>query len=117
MPAENLDIMAIGDTVGKVGGARFTRSSPRPRLVRGEMKDKTDSNHTGSGSGAMPGCVSHKMFLRRRSDGKFYRGARLWRWCRSWRYAAVLQEKFWRGFVTPNIRDQYDLVTLDEIET
>jgi hypothetical protein len=57
-----------------------------------------------------------KKFLRRKSDGKFYRGAKCWRWCRSWRNAAVLSESFWITFVVSKIKDDYDLVTLDDIE-
>jgi|WetSurMetagenome_2_1015567.scaffolds.fasta_scaffold63160_5 hypothetical protein len=75
-----------------------------------------NENKTNTGTGNANNN-SPKMFLRRRSDGKFYRGAKLWKWCKSWRHAAVLQHNFWNGFVTPNIEDQYDLLTLDDIET
>ncbi len=58
-----------------------------------------------------------KKFLRRKSDGKFYRGARLWKWCRSWRNAAVLPELFWKEFLARKINCEYELVSIEEIDT
>jgi hypothetical protein len=54
-------------------------------------------------------------FLRRKSDGKFYRGARFWIWCRSWRNASALHESFWNTFIIDKIKYDFELVTLDEI--
>ena len=33
--------------------------------------------------------------LQRQNDGRFYRGARYWRWCKHWRGAALLTEGAW----------------------
>jgi len=57
-------------------------------------------------------------FLRRKSDGKFYRGARFWKWTRSWRHAAVLDKSFWNAIVLPkltydNPSEMYELWTFD----
>jgi hypothetical protein len=38
------------------------------------------------------------------SDGKFYRGGYIWRWCRRWRNAAVLPRSAWLENVLPNLR-------------
>lgn len=52
-------------------------------------------------------------FLRRKTDGKFYRGAKFWKWTKSWRRAALLPEYFWVAFVIPKIKDEYELLILD----
>jgi hypothetical protein len=62
-----------------------------------------------------------KKFLRRKSDGKFYRGARFWRWCSNWRDAAVLDESFWETFIVHTLiekalKDEYTFVTLEDNE-
>lgn len=50
-----------------------------------------------------------------RTDGRYYRGAKLFRWTRNWRRAAVLPYLDWKF-----LRDQHEipwstvLVTLDE---
>lgn len=58
------------------------------------------------------------VFCRRVSDGKFYRGGFLWRWCRRWRRAAALPRSFWRDEVLPNLgqhgRD-CDLVEIGDV--
>ncbi len=59
--------------------------------------------------------VNMKKLLRRKKDGKFYRGAKLWPWCKNWRNAAVLSEKFWLSTVVKTIKYDYELVTLDDI--
>lgn len=58
-----------------------------------------------------------KCFLRRKSDGRFYRGARFWRWCRSWRHAAFLEKSFWKTFVLPKIDVPCEMVTIEQIDT
>jgi len=51
-------------------------------------------------------------FLVRKSDGKFYRGAVFWKWTKSWRRAAVLEENFWKTFIIPKLKEPYELVTI-----
>lgn len=59
-------------------------------------------------------------FLRRRSDGKFFRGARWWRWCKSWRSAAVLPIGFWERWIFPKLKDaevkDVEFAFLDDVE-
>lgn len=59
------------------------------------------------------------LFLKRDSDGKFFRGATFWKWSRSWRHAAVVDRAYWNELVIPKLpkTDTYGLWTLDEIMT
>lgn len=55
-------------------------------------------------------------FLRRTRDGKFYRGARWWRWSKSWRRGAVLPVGWWRTWIIPTMPDeQVEFVFLNQI--
>ena len=54
-------------------------------------------------------------FLKRKSDGKFYRGAKFWKWCASWRNAAALDEEFWETYIIDKITCEFELVTLAQI--
>jgi hypothetical protein len=59
-----------------------------------------------------------KIFLRRTSDCKFFRGARFWKWAKSWRHAALLERGFWATFVIPKLEQQgiaWEYATLDDI--
>jgi len=58
-----------------------------------------------------------KMFLQRTKDKKFYRGAKIWKWCKSWRNAACLEEYFWKDYVVKLIKDEYKLLSIEEIDT
>lgn len=53
-------------------------------------------------------------FMRRRSDGKLYRGAKFWRWTKSWRRAAALPEWHWIAFALNKYPDS-ELVTLEQL--
>lgn len=53
------------------------------------------------------------MILRRISDGKYYRGAIIWEWCRHRRHAAKLPKHFWEEFVIPKIDCEYELLPED----
>jgi len=73
-----------------------------------------------SGLEARPMKSNLALFLRRKSDGKFYRGARFWRWTKSWRRASALPENFWKAMVLPRLLwekslGSHELLTLDEI--
>lgn len=65
-------------------------------------------------------CDERLVFLRRHSDGKFFRGARYWRWTRWWRFAAVLPASFWVQMIVPDDRfkipQKYSLVTLENLK-
>lgn len=39
------------------------------------------------------------VFCRRLSDGKFYRGARWYRWTKHWQRAAILPVQFWKDWI------------------
>lgn len=56
------------------------------------------------------------LFCRRKSDGRYYRGAVFWRWAKSWRSAAVFTEHAWK-FVIENrdIKDEIELCTLQQV--
>ena len=54
-------------------------------------------------------------FLRRKSDKKLYRGAKFWRWCKNWRHAAAVDDVFWQAFILPKMKEECELVTLDDI--
>lgn len=47
---------------------------------------------------------SDKVFCRRKSDGKYYRGSYFFTWVRSWRWAAVLPKGFWLDNVQGSAR-------------
>lgn len=55
---------------------------------------------------------------RRKSDGKYFRGARWWKWTRIWRAAALFSMDWW-DFVLrlPNMPDLEDVefVNLNEV--
>ena len=59
------------------------------------------------------------VFLRRKSDGRFYRGARLWRWCRSWRNATIFDVCFWRTMLfighIKGDATEFEFVTLNDV--
>jgi len=56
------------------------------------------------------------VFCRRKSDGKFYRGATFWRWCKSWRNAAVLPRAYWNQWlVGVKFGDEIEFVDIGEI--
>lgn len=57
---------------------------------------------------------SEVVFLRRLSDGRYYRGAIFWRWCRSWRHASALTVRFWHTWVLWKIKDDTEFVTLTD---
>lgn len=62
----------------------------------------------------------NKCFLRRVSDKKFYRGAKLWRFTASWRKAAVLHLYFWKfmfesGYLRDST-DEFEFVFLNDLE-
>ncbi len=64
----------------------------------------------------------NKCFLRRVSDKKFYRGAKLWRFTTSWRSAAVLRLYSWKFMFDggsnylANSTDEFEFVFLNDLE-
>lgn len=62
-----------------------------------------------------PSEIENLFVLRRKSDGKFYRGAKWWKWTKRWRGAAVLTKGFWNTFVIPLIKDDVELLDIREV--
>jgi hypothetical protein len=58
-----------------------------------------------------------ELFFFRRPDGKFYRGAKLWMWTRSWRRAAVFTKLEWEFLRTYYyvLPEDGELLTLTEV--
>lgn len=63
-------------------------------------------------------CVNCVFVCRRKRDGKYFRGARWWKWTRTWRTAALFNMDWW-DFVLrqPNMpdMDEIELVNLNEV--
>lgn len=61
-------------------------------------------------------------FLRDRKTGKYYRGAKLWRWCKSWRNAALLPDSHFLTFTIPMLikrgmsEENLEFVDLEHID-
>lgn len=63
-------------------------------------------------------CINCVYVCRRRSDGKYYRGAKWWKWTRFWRMAAMLNTEWWEFVLQmPNSpeEDSVQLVNLNDI--
>ena len=54
-------------------------------------------------------------FVMRTKDGRFYRGAKFWRWSKSWRNAAVLSHQFWDQWLRDRHPEDVKFITLDMI--
>jgi len=62
----------------------------------------------------------HKLsVLRRKSDGKYYRGSRWWTWCNNPRHAGWLDYEYWTTFITWKLdrkNIEYELIPLTHLE-
>lgn len=59
-------------------------------------------------------------FMRRKSDKKFYRGAKYWKYTKSWRRAALLPIHFWKFLFEGRLlhdKDEFEFVFLNDIES
>jgi len=81
------------------------------------MNTKTDSSDSSECNGLVMrhsfGVRDH-VFCRRVRDGKYLRGARFYRWTKSWRRAAVLSVGMWGVFIW-RINEPVEFVGLNDI--
>ena len=65
-------------------------------------------------SGVLEGMDKEPLcFVVRKIDGKFLRGARLWKWTRNWRRAALLTQTFVNGFC---LGKRYGIESMGDID-
>ncbi len=55
-------------------------------------------------------------FVRRRSDGYFLRGAKYWKWTRSWRAAAMMSPDCFRQYFEQGYLVKFGINRIDDVE-
>lgn len=54
------------------------------------------------------------LYVLQRSDGKYYRGAKYWKWTKRWRGAAILRKSSW-NFIIPFLECKFELIDVREV--
>lgn len=53
--------------------------------------------------------------LRNKKTGKYYRGARFWKWTKNWRGAAMLKKDFWNIYLNKMLSDETELISVYKV--